>query len=242
MKTILLHLIHIIIAPLYFIALPQGLWLKKYSLRMPEAKGPRKMSFGSPKKPGMKLLYLGESPAAGVGIADIKYAVSAQVADKLAATQTVEWQLLAQNGIKIKELLLKLQQTETQQPDISIITLGVNDCTGLTPSGKWQEQVAGLITELRDRGSRHIFFTAVPPLQRFPLLPAPLSWIMGHRASILNDGLQKVCAHNGAEFIAFSATLEAKYMSIDGYHPNEKGAELWANSISQQIIPFINAR
>mgnify|MGYP002700081052 CR=1 FL=1 len=242
MKTILLHLIHIIIAPLYFIALPQGLWLKKYSLRMPEAKGPRKISFGSQQKNKMKLLYLGESPAAGVGIADIKYAVSAQVADKLAVTQTVEWQLLAQNGIKIKELLLKLQQTETQQPDISIITLGVNDCTGLTPSGKWQEQVAGLITELRDRGSQHIFFTAVPPLQRFPLLPAPLSWVMGHRASILNDGLLKVCAQNGAEFIAFSATLEAKYMSIDGYHPNEKGAELWANSISQQIIPFINAR
>jgi len=239
MKTLLLHLIHIIIAPLYFIALPQGLWLKKYSLRLPEAKGPRKMSFGGEKKSKMKLLYLGESPAAGVGIEEIKHAVSAQVADKLAISQKVEWQLLAENGIKIKELLLKLQQTETHQPDISIITLGVNDCTGLTPSKEWQKQVSDLITELRKRGSKHIFFTAVPPLHRFPLLPAPLSWIMGHRANILNDGLQKVCNQNEAKFIAFSITLEAKYMSLDGYHPNEEGAELWANSISQQVEEHI---
>lgn len=239
MKTILLHLIHILIAPLYFIALPQGLWLKKNTIRMPEAKGPRRTSFGDHQKPEMKLLYLGESPAAGVGLEDIKDAVSAQVANKLSSNQKIEWQLLAQNGIKITELLLKLQQAETHQPDISIITLGVNDCTGLTTSKEWQKQVNGLITELKQRGSQHIFFTAVPPLQRFPLLPAPLSWVMGHRAKLLNDILQKSCAQNKVQFIGFSATLEAKYMSIDGYHPNEVGAELWASSISQQIEEHI---
>ena len=66
---------------------------------MPEAKGPRVMSLGEEQKTGIKLLYLGESPAAGVGIEEIKDAVSAQVAYKLAKTQKVEWQLLAQNGI-----------------------------------------------------------------------------------------------------------------------------------------------
>ena len=239
MKTILLHLIHMIIAPLYFIALPQGLWLKKNALRMPEAKGPRNMSFGDQQNTEIKLLYLGESPAAGVGIEEIKDAVSAQVANKLAKTKKVEWQLLAENGIRIKELLQKLQQTETDQPDISIITLGVNDCTDLTPSWQWQKQVSGLIAELKSRGSRHIFFTAVPPLHRFPLLPAPLSWIMGHRANILNDVLQKACNQNTVKFIGFSATLEEKYISIDGYHPNEIGAKLWANSISQQVEAHI---
>lgn len=206
---------------------------------MPEAKGPRKMSFGESKKSEMKLLYLGESPAAGVGIEDIENAVSAQVANKLSKTQKVEWQLLAQNGIKITELLLKLQQTETHQPDISIITLGVNDCTGLTPSRKWQQQVIELIIELKQRGSKHIFFTAVPPLHLFPLLPAPLSWVMGHRANILNDVLQKACMQNDVQFIGFSATLAEEYMSIDGYHPNEVGAELWASSISQQVEEHI---
>jgi lysophospholipase L1-like esterase len=33
----------------------------------------------------------------------------------------------------------------------------------------------------------------------------------------------------------------AKTKCPDGDHPNEKGAELWAQSISQQIIPFIKA-
>jgi lysophospholipase L1-like esterase len=241
MKTVFLQIIHLLISPLYFIALPQGLWLKKNAVRMPEAKGPRIMSFGGEHISELKLLYLGESPAAGVGIEEIRDAVSAQVAFKLAETNKIECQLLAQNGIKIKELLLKLQTTETQQPDISIITMGVNDCTNLTSSTEWKKSLSDLIAELRQRGSKHIFFTAVPPLQNFPLLPAPLNWIMGYRAHVLNHLLERSCQQNNAQFLAFSAILEPEMICSDGYHPNEKGAELWANSISQQIIPFINA-
>ncbi len=241
MKIFLLHLIHIFISPLYFIALPQGLWLKKNTLRLPEAKGPRKMSLGEQQDTEIKLLYLGESPAAGVGIEEIKDAVSAQVAYKLAESQKIEWQLLAQNGIKIKELLLKLQQTETHQPDISIITMGVNDCTNLTSSRVWQKNLNDLITELKQRGSKHIFFTAVPPMQQFPLLPAPLSWLMGYRAHVMNHLLEQLCQQQDAQYLAFSATLVPEMICLDGYHPNEKGAELWASSISQQIIPFIKA-
>jgi len=241
MKIFLLHLIHIFISPLYFIALPQGLWLKKNTLRLPEAKGPRKMSLGEQQDTEIKLLYLGESPAAGVGIEEIKDAVSAQVAYKLAESQKIEWQLLAQNGIKIKELLLKLQQTETHQPDISIITMGVNDCTNLTSSRVWQKNLSDLITELKQRGSKHIFFTAVPPMQQFPLLPAPLSWLMGYRAHVMNHLLEQLCQQQDAQYLSFSATLVPEMICLDGYHPNEKGAELWASSISQQIIPFIKA-
>ena len=241
MKTLLLNIIHFVISPLYLIALPQGLWLKRSAIRLPEAQGARKMSLKSDQEKKLSLLYLGESPAAGVGIKDIKHAVSAQVAYKLAETQSIEWQLLAQNGIKVKELLLKLQQTETQLADICIITMGVNDCTNLTSNKQWQIQLIQLITELRNRGCHNIFFTAVPPMQEFPLLPAPLSWIMGYRAHILNHLLKQVCQQHNAQYLAFSAVLLPQMICSDGYHPNEKGADLWAQSISQQIIPFIQA-
>lgn len=241
MKVILLHIVHLLITPLYFIALPQGLWLKKNTLRMPEADGPRSMSIGEEKETSLKLLFLGESPAAGVGLQDIKNAVSARVAYKLAKSNQVDWQLLAQNGITIKNLLIKLQQTKTHIPDISIITMGVNDCTSLTTCREWQKQINGLIEELKERGSKHIFFTAVPPLHLFPLLPAPLNWIMGFRAKILNTLLQDICLQHQIQFLPFSATVTPQLMAIDGYHPNEEGAELWAHSISQQIIPVIQS-
>jgi len=241
MKTLLLNIIHLVISPLYFIALPQGLWLKRSAVRMPEAQGPRSMSLGNKQDSKLNLLYLGESPAAGVGIEEIKHAVSAQVAYKLAQKQNVEWQLLAQNGIKIKELFIKLQQTNTLQPDVCIITMGVNDCTNLTSNKQWQTHIINLITELNNRGCQHIFFTAVPPMQKFPLLPAPLSWLMGYRAHVLNHLLEQVCQQHGAQYLAFSAVLLPGMMSADGYHPNKKGADLWAQSISQQVIPFIQA-
>ena len=193
MKVWLLHIVLLLIAPLYFIALPQGLWLKRNALRMPEAVGPRKMSLGKKQHSILKLLFLGESPAAGVGIQDINDAVSARVTHNLAQTSQIDWLLLAQNGITVKELLIKLQDTQTHTPDISIINMGVNDCTSLTSCTQWQKQINGLVHELKNRGSKHIFFTAVPPLQQFPLLPAPLSWLMGHRANILNTLLEDIC-------------------------------------------------
>ena len=206
---------------------------------MPEAQGPRKMSLGKHQRSRLNLLYLGESPAAGVGIESIHDAVSARVAHNLSEVSQIDWQLLAQNGITLKELLLKLQHTQTQPPDISIINMGVNDCTQLTSCNEWQKQIHGLVHELKTRGSKHIFFTAVPPLQQFPLLPAPLSWLMGHRANILNTLLENICQQHHVQFLPFSAQLTPQLISIDGYHPNEKGAELWANSITRQIIPII---
>lgn len=246
MKIIFLHFVHLLLSPLYLIALPQGLQLKKHSIRLPEAQGPRQMflkreiqSSEEDAEP-LKLLYLGESPAAGVGVDDIQQAVSAQVAFKLAPLQqNIEWQLLAENGIRMKELRLKLQQSKIQQTDLCIISMGVNDCSKLTSAKQWRTQVLGLITDLKCKGCQHIFFTAAPPMQDFPLLPAPLSWIMGYRAYVLNQVLKGICQQGEAHFLDITGTLEPDLMAHDGYHPNEKGAELWAESISQQVIPFL---
>jgi lysophospholipase L1-like esterase len=253
MKTIFLNLVHVLMSPLYLIALPQGLWIKKNSIRLPEAQGPRRMTVSrtplqqtaidqQQSEAYLKLLYLGESPAAGVGVNNIKHAVSAQVAYTLAQSITIEWQLLAKNGIKIKELRFELQQIETLKPDICIVSMGVNDCSKLTPAKQWKAEVSGLISDLKLTGCRHIFFTAVPPMQDFPLLPAPLSWIMGYRAYVLNQVLKDICQQGEAHFLDFSGDLEPDLMSHDGYHPNKKGAELWAESISQQIIPFLETQ
>lgn len=241
MKIILLHFVHFLLSPLYLIALPQGIRLKQSAIRLPEAQGPRQMSLQgpNPQTQPLKLLYLGESPAAGVGVDDIQQAVSAQVANKLAQSQQVEWQLLAENGIRLKELRLKLQQSHIQQTDLCIISMGVNDCSKLTSAKQWKTEIVGLITDLKDKGCRHIFFTATPPMQDFPLLPAPLSWIMGYRAYVLNQVLKDICRQEEAFFLDFSGALEPDLMSHDGYHPNEKGAGLWAESISQQVIPFL---
>ncbi len=239
MKIWFLHLIQILTAPLYFVALPQGLWLKRNACRMPEAAGPRAMSVGTKKSSSLKLLFLGESPAAGVGIQSINDAVSARVAHNLAAISQINWQLLAKNGITVKDLLIKLQHTPTHIPDISIINMGVNDCTTFTSCTQWKKQIIGLVKELKNRGSKYIFFTAVPPLQQFPLLPAPLNWLMGHRAKLLNALLEDICQQHHIQFLPFSAQLTPELISIDGYHPNEKGAKLWANAITRQIIPLI---
>lgn len=241
MKVLFMRLMYLLITPLYLIALPQGLWLRRKTLRMPEARGPRTMSLGSkPNKP-LNLLYLGESPAAGVGMNDIKDALSTRVAHGLTDTHAIDLQLVAENGITSKELLDKLKGAPTLAPDVSVITMGVNDCTCLTPFNEWDTHINGLADELTRRGSKHIFFTGVPPLQDFPLLPAPLSWVMGYRSVILNTLLQEMCHRRVIKFLPFSSPINKEMMAIDGYHPNEEGAAIWAESISKHIKPVLRA-
>lgn len=239
MKIWLLKLIWFSLLPLLLLLLPQAYYVRRTTPRMPEARGPRKRV---KTKHALNLLHLGESTVAGVGVGHISEGFTVQVVHELMKNlnRQVNWQVLGVNGICMKDLLIQLKQSEISQTDLAIVTMGVNDTTGLTALFKWRNQIHEMVTLLTQADVKHIFFTHVPPVEQFPVLPAPLSYVLGLRAQLLDWEVKKLCEiHSHVEYLGAELNIEREMIAVDGYHPSAMGYRHWAKKLTPRLVKKI---
>ncbi len=206
-------------APLY---LAQAALTIARTERLPEAEGPRAGVIG--QGPEMRLLVLGDSSAAGVGVAHQDQALAGQMLAHLAPHRCVTWELHARSGITTAQALALLP--ETASFDLAVLALGVNDVLRETRAERFAQAQAGLMQRLRTRhGVQVILASAVPPLGHFPAFPEPWRSHLGRRATALDASLQTVCAREGAQHVPFDMVPRRALLARDGFHP---GAALYA--------------
>ncbi|WP_425222124.1 SGNH/GDSL hydrolase family protein [Pseudomonas sp.] len=220
--------------------LPQALWVKRTALRLPEAAAPWHGLVPAPDgavAAPLRLLLVGESTVAGVGVEQQGEALSGQLACQLAQQlgRAVQWQAAGRNGALaadcIKDLL---PQVVDRQWDLALIVLGVNDTTHLTSRPRWRRHLQQLVTGLH-ACSAQVMLTEVPPLGHFRALPQPLRGWFGLRAGLMNRDVQRVAAGQGAGYLSLDMPFEVAYLARDGYHPSAEGYSLWAAGIVRQL-------
>ncbi len=215
--------------PLLVLILPQALYVKRTTKRLMEATGPRHgKTLG--KAPAIRLLHVGESTVAGVGVSDLEQGFTANLASSMnqICQQQVQWQILGVN---------QLQQETLNECDIALVTMGVNDTTKFTSLNTWRDQIRLTINQLLTLTQGPIIFTQVPAMAQFPALPAPLKYLLGLRAKLLDLELQRVCKHHDrAQYVSSKPSIEPHLMAEDGYHPSEQGYQEWAKSIGPSIL------
>ena len=200
----------------------QGLLTRARLPRLPEAAGPRNGQVG--RGPGLRLLVAGDSSAAGVGVAMQQQALAAPLAALLAEALRVRvhWSLLAQTGLSTAQTL-ELLKRQPQPPlaDLAVVVTGVNDVTGQVPSQRALAAREALANWLRNAaGVRHVAFTPLPPVHRFPGLPQPLRWVAGADARRHNRALREWAATRGdVSCVPLDLPLDAAGMAGDGFHP-----------------------
>ncbi len=222
--------------------LPQALWVKRTALRLPDAAPPWQgralpAQQNALSEDALRLLVLGESTVAGVGVAEQGLALSGQLAQQWATDQQrpVDWVACGRNGARARDCLSDLVPTVLDQHwDMVVIVLGVNDTTHLTSRPRWRREI-GCMLERFAAVSRRQVLTAVPPLAHFHALPQPLRGWFGLRSGLLDRDLRQVAANAGAVHIAFDLPMEARYLADDGYHPSAQGYQLWAQGIVRQL-------
>jgi len=224
--------------PILVLIFPQALYIKKITMRLSEAAGP-KNGLLSGQEPNLRLLHVGESTVAGVGVENIETGLTVNVAKELNAKskREIEWQIHGVNGIKLSELLNSLKNNPPKDCDIALITMGVNDTTKLTSLGKWKSQINQTIKLLKPLTQGAIIFTQVPPMIQFPALPAPLKYFLGLRSTLLDLVLKQACQkHSQVYYVSSKPKVEPDFMAEDGYHPSAQGYSEWAKSISPKIL------
>ena len=217
------------------ILLWQGRKVRQRTLRLPEAAGARTGSLGQGLP--LRVLLLGDSAAAGVGVSRQEEALAGQLAAQLSSEYQVAWQLLAESGLKCQQLLSKLDDLTVQPYDCVVLSIGVNDVTAGTKDQQWLAQLKQLQERLRrDFNVQHIFISAIPPMQYFTALPAPLSGYLGRRAQRLNRLTAQLAERgDGLYFMSIELGVDPQMLAADGFHPSGQAYRLWAEQIAARI-------
>jgi lysophospholipase L1-like esterase len=185
-----------------------------------------------------RLIALGESTVAGMGARTHETALAGQLALALNRTmaRTVEWLVVARSGINARQSRLELvPPLAGRRADIVVIALGVNDSIEFHTARRWAADMELLIAEVRrEVGDVPVLLAGVPPLDYFPALPQPLSFVLGARSAALEKAsfelVKKLKRVVYAPFVIETENC-AEMFCADGFHPSELGYSEWAKQL-----------
>ncbi|WP_205340431.1 SGNH/GDSL hydrolase family protein [Denitrificimonas caeni] len=216
----------------------QGRQVRRSTLRLPEAAGSRHGCLGRGQP--LRLLVLGDSAAAGVGVANQDQALVGQLIAQLSTDYQVSWQLLAKSGLTSQQLLHTLDSLCGQQYDSVVLSIGVNDVIAGTSDTLWLAQLQSLRDRLNTEFKvQHIIISAIPPMQHFVALPWPLNDYLGRRARRLNRLTEQMADNCGdLTFLSVDLGISSQMLAADGFHPSALAYSVWAEHLATQILNF----
>lgn len=213
----------------------QALRVRRTALILPEAAGPRSGRAGN--GPVLRLLVVGDSSAAGVGADTQADALTGRIVDALAKKFTVEWRLVAKTGATTADTVARLINASAEPCDVVVTALGVNDVTHAVRQRQWVDSTQRLWALLRSRfGAKQIVVSGLPPMQKFPLLPQPLRWVLGRRAAKFDAAVRCMAgAAPDCTYLLAEVSDTGSEMAADGFHPGPELYAEWARRVVAAI-------
>ena len=122
--------------------------------------------------------------------------------------------------------------------DYIIVSIGVNDITGLTPIRTWRRNLATLLDVLeRHSPDALIAVAGIPPLHVFPLLPQPLRAAFGMRGRVFEGASRSVLnSYERSSLVPLNFEPHPSQFAPDGYHPSEESYAEFAEHIAERLL------
>jgi lysophospholipase L1-like esterase len=191
----------------------------------------------------LRLLILGDSSAAGVGVGQQAQALAGFLPSVLArhAHVRVLWRLVARSGITSAQCLDLLQDGPAVEADVAVVVSGVNDVVEQVPSRRAVAAREALANHLRNaHGVAHVVFAPLPPVHRFSGLPQPLRWVAGSDARRHDAAVARWAATRGdVSHVPIDLPLNAGLMADDGFHPGETVYRVCGTALAEHIAQTV---
>ena len=218
---------------------PQALYVRKTAPRFAGAAGPQSGIAGEGRK--YRLLAVGDSIIAGVGAGRLNNALVGTTSAALARSldASIHWQAIGGIGYKSSRVIEEFLPALPAEPaDFIIVSVGVNDVTGLTGLSVWRQNLGHLLRRLVDHSpNAAIAVAGLPPMGDFPLLPQPLRSVAGLRASAFDTaGRDEIAGIPGAAHVPVHFDPSPHMFSADGYHPSEAGYLEFGKVMAEQLL------
>ncbi|MGK2949871.1 MAG: SGNH/GDSL hydrolase family protein [Acidimicrobiales bacterium] len=189
--------------------------------------------------PALRMVWLGDSTAAGVGASSAELAIPQRVARALG--RPVELTSLAVSGARVADVIdEQVPALAGLRPDVVLVSVGANDTVHLTSRGAFRDRYRELVAALPEGAT--LVLLGVPDMGAPPRLAQPLRAIAGLRGRQLDDVVRSVARESGATYVDIAGetgpTMRSdtgRYFAADRYHPSDDGYELWADAVLAQL-------
>ncbi|MBG0562135.1 SGNH/GDSL hydrolase family protein [Actinoplanes aureus] len=201
--------------------------------------------------PALRLAILGDSSAAGFGAPDHATALAGQMAEALAALsgRAVSWRVTARGGATARTAPLTLLPGLTDpatgwRPELVLVVVGVNDTTRLRRPALFHRDVSRLISAIRDHLGEPIpvLLAGLPPVHRFPALPAPVRFLLGRHARRLDRRLGALARQLPDTYHLPVGQLPMDRPGLfapDGFHPAPAAYRVWGRLLAAQAADVL---
>lgn len=219
----------------------QGLQVRRASTRLAPPDQKFRISLKGKGKP-IRVLMIGDSSVAGVGVEDFDDCLSGQLPRMLSqkSGRPIEQRTCGNNSATAGQILNHVvPNLEHAEYDFIILNIGVNDSKNYHSGRRFKKEFGGLLYALNTKfpGSK-IIWQGLIDLAVIPILPSPLNKVLSIRSRILRQIGVQLCR----ERLAYAPDTQwqpiPENWSIDGFHASAKGYESWADELSDYMLSF----
>ena len=185
--------------------------------------------------PPVRVVWLGDSTAAGVGAAHPEGSLPHQVASRL--DRPIELAVLARSGARVGDVLEhQLPRVAGLRPDLVVVSVGANDVVHLTSGRRFRSRYGRLLDGLRPHP---VLVLGVPDMGAVSRFAQPLRAVAGWRGRALDGAVRGAVARRGeVAYVDIAGRTGPairrqpdRYLARDGYHPSDAGYGLWAEAV-----------
>jgi len=193
----------------------------------------------------LKMLVVGESTVAGLGVDTFDQSITAKIARRLCQRLNcqIHWTAFGISGVTAHALGQAAEEI-SQNYDLIIICLGGNDAFGLHSPLRWMRDCRALVHALRRQNPTcPILFADVPPIRDFSGFTPLLQAVLGHLVLLYRQPLRELAKQEKEVYFTDKPILlDTKhghpitdYFS-DGVHPSDLTYSNWADDLSDKAV------
>ena len=211
---------------------------------------------GGADGPRLRLVVLGDSTTAGVGVERPEDSLPHLIAQRIATAERRPVHVVSYGwaGARVRDLA-EIQVPRALEPlratdadpflpaaDIVAVVIGSNDATHNTPPGRYREHLGGALAQVRGAapGAR-IVLAGIPRFRGALRAVEPLITLADLYARLLRPISRAEAARHDISYADLAAEVPprivpgSEFLSSDGFHPSVVGYTLWADVIFEAL-------
>lgn len=196
---------------------------------------------GQGEDPPLRVLWLGDSLAVGVGVDEAHEVPAAQLAHHLGRPCDV--QVRAVPGATAADVLEhQLTSSDLDDADVVVVQVGANDVAGMTNRRGFRATYREILATVAGLDGVTVVCVGIPDFSAAERLPEPLRSVAGMRGRMLDAVIRDEARAAGCAFVDISSrpadldrSATRALLSADRYHPGPAGYAIWAARIATTV-------